>query len=53
MFGEDRRLAREGAAAEVLDDAEFLRTHNLLHAHRHRHGLDEHAHPHEGGHAHP
>jgi len=47
VMGEDRAVARDGAAGDVLRDLEFLEKHNLVHAHAHKHKDTVHTHPHE------
>jgi cobalt/nickel transport system ATP-binding protein len=43
----ERKIARVGAADEILSDEPFLRENNLIHIHRHRHKDKVHAHPHQ------
>lgn len=47
VMGEDKAVARDGSADEVLQDAAFLEKHNLVHAHAHKHKGTVHTHPHE------
>ena len=47
VMGEDRRIARDAAAADILADKDFLQAHNLVHVHAHRHDGRIHVHPHE------
>ena len=51
VFGEDRRIVREGMPDEVLDDRDTLLAANLIHPHAHRHGRLVHAHPHAADHS--
>lgn len=54
VMGEDKGIARDGSAGEVLADSSFLEEHNLIHAHAHKHRDKTHAHPHEHpSHDHP
>lgn len=46
VFGAGKRIIRSGLSAEVLSDQDFLRAHNLIHIHRHRHANIIHTHPH-------
>ena len=50
VFGESRRLIREGSPEDVLADHELLEANNLAHAHRHVHAdgrqAEAHSHPH-------
>lgn len=46
VLGQDKRLARAGAADEILGDFQFLEKHNLLHIHSHYHQDKVHRHPH-------
>ena len=43
------KLVAEGRPDEILADTELLRRTNLIHAHRHRHGIEVHSHPHVHG----
>lgn len=47
VFSRDRRICRSGPAAEILSDVEFLKAHNLVHIHTHRHKDKIHTHPHQ------
>jgi cobalt/nickel transport system ATP-binding protein len=46
IFSRDKKIARCGTAAELLEDTEFLRENNLIHIHAHTHGNKVHSHPH-------
>lgn len=50
VFGEDRRIVREGLPEEILSDLALLEATNLAHAHRHVHAAgrrsEVHSHPH-------
>jgi cobalt/nickel transport system ATP-binding protein len=52
VFTEDHRVALDAAPGTVLGDRDLLLATNLIHAHRHSHGLatPEHVHAHEAGH---
>jgi cobalt/nickel transport system ATP-binding protein len=52
VFTEDHRAALDAAPGTVLGDRDLLLATNLIHAHRHSHGLatPEHVHAHEAGH---
>jgi cobalt/nickel transport system ATP-binding protein len=52
VFSERHRIVTDGAPAEVLADGDTLRSANLIHAHKHRHGDVEHIHAHQVGHHH-
>jgi len=47
VLGEDKRIARDGLAEDVLKDCAFLEEHNLIHTHAHKHKDRTHVHPHE------
>ena len=47
VLGEDKRVAAEGPAQEIMSDNAFLEKHNLVHAHAHKHKDTVHTHPHE------
>ncbi len=47
VLGEDKRVAGDGPAEEVMRDSAFLEKHNLIHAHAHKHKDTTHIHPHE------
>lgn len=47
VLGEDKAIARDGRAEEVLKDTDFLTSHNLVHMHAHKHKGLTHVHPHE------
>ena len=46
VLGEDKRLAAQGPAAEVLADDALLLATNLVHSHGHYHDAEVHRHPH-------
>ncbi len=46
VLGEDHRLIHDGPIEPFLADADKLRTANLVHSHRHRHGALMHRHDH-------
>jgi cobalt/nickel transport system ATP-binding protein len=43
---ESGTVVADRSPADVLSDRELLRRTNLIHAHRHHHGVSEHSHPH-------
>lgn len=47
VLGEDKRVAKDGPAQEILNDIAFLESHNLIHVHAHKHKSTVHVHPHE------
>jgi len=47
VMSEGKRIARDGAAEEILKDRSFLEEHNLVHAHVHKHDGTVHTHPHD------
>jgi len=47
VLGEDKRIAGDGKAEDMLKDSDFLARHNLIHAHAHKHKETLHVHPHE------
>ena len=54
VLGEDKSIAKDGPAGEILKDAAFLEAHNLIHTHAHIHKGTIHVHPHEHpSHDHP
>jgi cobalt/nickel transport system ATP-binding protein len=52
VFGEDHRVAADGATREILADEELLLAVNLIHEHTHRHGSLVHRHVHGIDHHH-
>jgi len=46
VLGEDKAIAKDGPAEEILADAVFLEAHNLIHTHAHKHKGAIHVHPH-------
>lgn len=54
VLGEDKRIAKDGRAEDVLGDNAFLEEHNLVHTHAHKHKGRIHVHPHDHpAHEHP
>ena len=54
VLGEDKRIAKDSSAEEILADTAFLEEHNLIHTHAHKHKGVIHVHPHEHpAHDHP
>lgn len=47
VLSEDKRIARDGNAADILTDRDFLEKQNLVHIHAHKHKDTIHVHPHE------
>ena len=47
VMGEDKRIAADGKAEDILKDTALLEEHNLIHIHSHKHKGAIHAHPHE------
>lgn len=53
VVGEDHRIAAAGTPDDILDNFDLLLATNLVHAHRHAHGIDTHCHHHlHDGHQH-
>ena len=50
VFGEDHRIAAEGAPEAILADSELLRSVNLIHSHVHEHDGTVHEHDHAAPH---
>ena len=46
VFSQDKRIVRHGPTREILNDIPLLKTHNLIHIHKHRHHDVEHSHSH-------
>lgn len=49
IVGEDQRIVYDGPLQPALADHALLERVNLAHAHRHRHGISEHAHLYQHG----
>lgn len=47
VFNYEKRISRSGSPEELLSDIEFLKAHNLVHIHSHRHKDKVHVHPHQ------
>lgn len=47
VFSYDKTIVRSGGAKDILNDMEFLKAHNLVHIHSHRHDTTVHVHPHD------
>lgn len=47
ILSEEKRLVKDGATSEILQDRSFLEKHNLVHSHIHIHDGKPHVHPHE------
>jgi len=46
VFSSEKKIIRSAKPDDILQDREFLNSHNLIHIHRHAHEGVEHTHPH-------
>ncbi|MHB1456803.1 MAG: energy-coupling factor ABC transporter ATP-binding protein [Armatimonadota bacterium] len=46
ILSEDHKLVYDGSVESALSDLDLLLSVNLIHAHTHHHGVEEHLHPH-------
>lgn len=46
ILSEEHKLVYDGPVETALSDLDMLLSVNLIHAHTHRHGIEEHLHPH-------
>lgn len=54
VMSENKGIARDGNAEDILNDRSFLGDHNLIHVHAHKHASTVHVHPHDHpSHDHP
>lgn len=47
IFSQEKKIVKSGSPESILSDTALLQTHNLIHAHAHRHHGEIHSHPHQ------
>jgi len=47
VFSNEKKIVKSGPSAEILEDDQLLRDHNLVHVHSHHHKDTVHVHPHQ------